>query len=224
MNRLRVAPVIDLSEFLNKNRPGDANSHMEIGYYWHELGKSNELHLPLGYAASEYRCAIERILLELFSLMAGLRLSPQDIESLRSIHDIISAMKDFVKGNSETVERFIRFNTIYVTYQSGIRLSEPDVQKLLKFWKSLSVYCHAQKMPEDTWNSTQWIKDGYSCLEAVLEYLKAITKYRGFIQISSLPPEAIELLNFFVANKVDEEALKTRLKLMKPIIEARAKK
>ena len=223
MNRLRVAPVIDLSEFLNKEREGDANSHLETGYYWHDLGRSNELHLPLIYAAIDYRCSIERILLELYSLMADLRLSPSDIDSLRSVHDIISAMEDFVEGNRQTVKRFIRFNTIYLTYQIGIDVSEPDVRRLLKFWGSLSVYCHAQKFPQETWASSHWIQDGYGCLKAVLEYLKEITKNRGFLSKSSLPPEALDLLNKFVANELDEDALKKRLQLMKPIIEARAK-
>lgn len=223
MNRLRVTPAIDLSEFLNKEREGDANSHLEIGYYWHDLGRTEELHLTLVYAALEYRCAIERILLELYDLMADLGLTPSDIDSLRKVHDIISAMEKLVEGNRQTVKRFIRFNTIYSTYQIGIDVSETDVRRLLKFLGSLSVYCHAQKIPQETWNSTQWIQDGYSCLEGVLEYLKEITKNRGFLSKSSLPPEALDLLNKFVANELDEEALKKRLQLMKPIIEARAK-
>ena len=221
MNRFSIAPVIDLSEFLNKKRVGDANSHLETGYYWHELGRTKELHLPLMYAALEYRSAIERILFELYYLMADLRLSPSDIDSLRNVHDIISAMEDFVEGNRQTVKRFIRFNTIYSTYQIGIGVSEPDVRRLLKFWRSLSVYCHAQKFPQETWASSHWIQDGYGCLEAVLEYLKEITKTRGFLSKSSLPPEALDLLNKFVANELDEDALRKRLQLMKPIIEAR---
>lgn len=223
MSLSKVAPLIDMSEFLNKERKGDANSHLETGYYWHDLGKTNNLHLPLGYAAYEYRCATERILLELYHLMADLRLTPQEIESLRNIHDVILAMERFVEGNSQTVRRFIRFNTIYARNQIEHEVSEPDVQRLLKFWKSLSVYCHAQKVPEKTWESTQWIQAGYDCLEAVLEYLREITKSRGFISIAKLPPEAIDLLNQFCADDIDEGALIKRLELMKPIIEARAK-
>ena len=173
------------------------------------------------YAALEYRSAIERILLELYSLMAELKLTDEEIDSLRSIHDVISAIEEFVGGNRQAVERFIRYYTIYATYQIGIDVSETDVTKLIKFWKSLSTYCHAQKEPEETWQSTQWIQDGYTCLEAVLGYLKEITKNRGFYSISSLPPEAQDLLSKFVANELDEDAVKIRLKIMKPIIEAR---
>ncbi|MFC1481078.1 hypothetical protein ACFL6E_02400 [Candidatus Neomarinimicrobiota bacterium] len=228
-------PSHPLDHLVMSNRGVDANFHLEQGNDWHQIGYPSLLHSPLIYAAFEYRCAIERIILELYDLMKELNIATEEFSSLKNISDIIKKIRQLEGGSHDAAARAIRFNAVYfkemiaeMAEKAGIskEMAEPDLRKLSKLWGHLSEYCHGQMLPAETWNSPEWVKKGYALLDEALEYLRAlkIEKHFGYMGESSLPTEALDLKKKFIDEEINESALITRLRIMKPIIEARGRK
>lgn len=218
-------PVLDMSDFLNQPRQTDANFHLETAYYWHDLGRSQLLHMPLVYSAFEYRCGVERTLFELYALMKGLKLVPEEVNRIKDMGDLVKRLFQLWGGNKEA-ELAITFNEIYASEQMGVAVSKPDIGRLKRLWAQLSQYCHAQRYPDKTWNDDSWVKRGYDTLDATLKYIKEIMldKKFGFMDFPTMPPEAYDLSRDFISGSLDEASLRVRLKLMKPIIEIRGRR
>lgn len=219
-----------MPKYITKNRETDANCHIEIAYEWQKAGRRKLLHSPLVYAAFEYRCAIERLIFELYDLMKEMRLSDEEADKLKKLRSLVSMVHGLAGGDKQKLKAALRFNAVYVSEMispsSGLRMevSEPDVGKLHGLWSNLSEYCHRQLMPAKTWESQEWVAQGYELLEQVREYIWSITvtKNFGIMAVSTMPQEAQELREKFIEGRIGEPSLKTSLRIMKPIIEARS--
>ena len=194
---------------------------------WKHAGEPGKLHSPLAYAAFEYRCAIERVILELYIMLHEVEPSVEDVNKIGSVTGLMSKTRELAYGNDRLLYRLLRFNTIMSEVAGiGIVLSTPSLGKLHGFWSKLSEYCHYQTTPDATWDSADWVERGYSLLNKVDAYLQEILAdaYFGSFDASQSPEEVKEVRAAFVVDEsLTEEQVRTRLELMKPVLEQRAR-
>lgn len=217
----------DELDFIQSNRANSAGYHLITARKWRLLGEPKLLHSPLVYSAFEYRMSIERIVFELYALMKKLKfVSEEDAKKLEKLTSVITQIMELI-GNSKYLYRILMFNSMLFDSDTNSRgkLAVPDISKLKKFWYSLSDFCHMKINPEDSWLSKKYVMDGYALLNDVEKYLWEIKveKQFGFYQLDAWQPEVIELAEDYVNSKIDENSVRTRLLLMKPVIVSRYK-
>ena len=217
-----------IDKTINGQRKVCADYHLMAAFSWKEYGKNKLLHSPLVYAAFEYRCAIERVIMELYLIMQHEMTDIEDLSKYERISDLIKKVHELGGGTKRMLYRVLKFNSIvseFVMIQ-GKTLSVPDLGKLHKLWQKLSRYCHRQAKPMDSWDSKDWVAKGYKLLDEVHSYLHVILKEHlfGAMPEKGMPVEVIEAKSDFVKEKINEEGLRTRLMLMEPVLEARRKK
>ena len=217
----------DLQKIVHQDRDTSSGYHLMVARGWRILGE-NQLHAPLAYSAFEFRCSIERALIELFVLIRDKNPSKADIRAMNSIRGIRKAIY-FTYGSKERFQRTMTFNRLYVRSSGAPRIfvfCEVDIDIMERYWSKLSEYCHRQLKPATTWQSmgNEWLLEGYKLLSEVEEYLWGIleTSKIGWVQTRTMQPEVLDALTQFVGGVIDQATLDIRLNLMSPIIAQRA--
>lgn len=215
-------------DFIQDERETSAGFHMKIAQKWRRLGEPQFLHNPLIYSALEYRMSIERIVFELYALMKRLKfISKDEAEKLEKLTNIITQIMEII-GNSKYLYRILKFNSMLFDdgIQSVKKLAIPDINKLKNFWYAMSDYCHMKINPANSWLIQDYVKNGYKLLNEVEDYLWDIKvrKHFGFFRVDTWQPEVVDLAEDYINEKIDEDSVKTRLMLMKPVIVSRFKK
>jgi hypothetical protein len=102
-------------------------------------------------------------------------------------------------------------------------LSKPDTSTLHGFWARLSDYCHRQVRPDESWDSDEWIRDGYNLINDVDVYLNNILveHFFGAYSETNMPDEVREQKRLFIDEEINEAQLRTRLRIMQPVLEQR---
>jgi hypothetical protein len=59
----------DLDKILHHKRDLTSGYHLMVGRGWRIIGEEKNLQSPLAYSSFEFRCSIERILIEFFVLI-----------------------------------------------------------------------------------------------------------------------------------------------------------
>lgn len=175
----------------------------------------------------EFRCAIERIVLELYAVIANPPLELKDAHRLRSFTSIISELARDV-GTKRVLRRVFQFNAVYCRDVIGLpfKLAVPDTGKLHRLWQDLSDYCHKQVDASMTWGSDEWMDKSYRLLQDTEVLLVQLIEdeRRGWVHPGSLPPEMREEREHFLTNDVSIDTLARRLKLIKPVVEDRLRR
>jgi hypothetical protein len=219
----------DLGRIVHHERDLISGYHLMMGRGWRIIGEQEKLHSPLAYSAFEFRCSIERVLIELFVLVKDKKVTRDDLKNLNSVSNVRKAIHRACGGKKE-FERTQIFNRLYS--QGGnsppeIWISRIDVELLERNWSLLSEYCHRQLEPYKTWKSmgNQWLNDGYKLLNEVEGYLWSIlvSSHIGWVQPSTMQPEMLEALKDFVSGKITQSILETRMTIMGPIIHKRVR-
>ena len=215
----------EILKSLKGKRENSAGYHCMLGQKWRRFGEHDKNHNALVYAAFEFRLAIERIVFELYALIRSLKDIPDDeVDKYENITNLITYIMEIVESQ-KNLYRLLKFNSIWfhevIPYPSEISI--PDISVLKKYWHGLSDYCHMQIKPTATWESPDWINKSYSLLNEVEKYLWEITvtKHFAFPQLNTWQPEVLDLLDMYVREEIDDAGVRTRLRLMKPVIEAR---
>jgi len=216
-----------LRDYLEKGRETKAAYHFLLGREWRLYGEPQKLHSPLAYASFEFRCAIERCVIELFALIRDQQFTKNDLKSLERFSSLIQVVLTTEGGKLQLYRKFV-FNRVYS--QAGgtprdIWLSVPDLGVMRRLWTGLSEYCHRQLKPKATWLSMgdEWVNVGYRLLNEVEDYLyeKMSVEKIGWVPVDSLPREVAQARNDFINGRISEADLKTRFELMSPVLESR---
>lgn len=220
--------TMNMEDIINRERETTAKFHAVVAQSWRRIGEGRLLHSPLVYSAFEYRLAIERIAFELYWLMKREHLLPKggfSKEELRKIQSFSSLVSKICQdsGSKLKLYRILSFNRVFsqIFTQLPQTLSIPDIGKLQNYWERLSEYCHRQLEPSKTWESSQWIKKGYSRLNEVESYIWQIcvSERFGWLQEGSLPNELLKEKDKYMRGELNESQLKRRMELIKPVLE-----
>lgn len=218
---------MNLDEIINGKRLVSAGYHILAARAWKHKGQDEAKQSPLIYAAFEYRCAIERVVLDLYLVMHNELPRTEDIVKIKSFSKLVTRVHKLAGGNKKLLNRVLKFNCIISELLNSTKtLSIPDVGKLHNYWNRLSEYCHRQIIPDKTVNSSIWINNGYILLNDVDDYLKhlLIDHWFGAMPENSMPSEVLHTKQAFVSEEIDEAALRIRLKLMEPVLISRLQK
>lgn len=213
----------ELKTFIEQVREGNREYHIIMAQGWRRYGEPKLLHVPLAYAAFEYRCGIERLAFELLYLLRDQKPLQSDLERARRFSELVNLIYE-IEGNKKLLYKKMLFNQLLVhSDDTPFELSIPDLDKLKGFWSDLSEYCHGHFTPGISWKSPEWIKKGYKLLNEVENYLRdiVVTHKQGWYNPLSLQPEILEMRNEFLEDKLTEEQVKIRLNLINPILARR---
>lgn len=176
--------------------------HVATGSKWRKYGKGQLLQTPLVYSASD-----------------------DDIPRIQRFRNLIRVLHEDA-GNRRALYRALIFNRIFakIFVSPGLHLSIPDIGKLSKYWGDLSDLCHRQLKPEESWNSLDWIANGYAFVKEAEDYLVdiSVTQAFGWCDKNSLGADLASERESFVLGNNDEKSLETRMILMKPVIEMKS--
>jgi hypothetical protein len=164
--------------------------------------------------------------LELYAVMQAELPKLEDVNKIRNFGALVSKVHELAGGNAKLLYRVLRFNSIvseFTAFVLGKTLSVPDVGKLHDFWGKTSKYCHRQISPDESWDSISWVQKGYKLLDEVDVYLNhlLVDHHVGSVKEKEMPPEVIKAKREFVQEKIDEQQLRTRLKIMEPVLTSR---
>ncbi len=217
----------DLNMIVHHERDLSSGYHLMVARGWRIIGEKDSLHSPLAYSAFEFRCAIERVLIELFVLVKDKMPTKADIHTMNTVSSLRKAIYRACGGKTE-FKRFQIFNRLFVQGSGlppNVSVAMVDIDYLERLWSKLSDFCHRQLRPHETWKSQgdRWLKKGYQMLNEAERYLWSImvTSHIGWVQPSELQPEMREALDQFVGGEITQRTLETRLNLMGPIIKKR---
>jgi hypothetical protein len=213
---------MDVEALLRSSRHVTTGFHFLAGQAWRRAGEPSLQHSALVYAALEYRCALERLVLELYLLIAPDAASAP--EKIRDFGALVSLVhKD--AGNKRLLWRTLAFNEVYARVVMGLpfQMAVPDVGRLHRLWSGLSEYCHRQLSPNETWDNPEWVRAGYKEIAAVEEVLwgLVITQQRGWLRPQTMPVEMQEERARFLQSRDDLQVLERRLGIIKPVVQAR---
>lgn len=218
---------------INQVIEGSFDYHAFMGKKWRDAGKQNQLMIPLLYGALEYRLAIERFVFELYYLMNKDKLiinnviNEEQLKRISRFKSLVSVLHEDT-GNRKILRRCFLYNHIHfrVLEDLNFDLAIPNIGTLDDFWQRLSDICHYQPSPNNSWYSEKWISRNYKLLDEIEDYIYhlVIKNKIGYINPSTMPTELKELRLEFIKENINEDSLKRRLLIMKPIIASRFKR
>ena len=213
---------MEVSEVLDERREVICFYHLEAGRAWRLAGQPIASHSHLVYAAFEFRCAIERYVIELYLMMDPTAASAPD--KFRDFGSLIALVHQDA-GNKTKLWRILTFNAVYARDVMGLpfEIAEPKLGKFHEMWSRLSDYCHRQLSVDLTWNSSEWVGTGYAIVLEAEDLLWGVlrTERSGWIQPSSMPIEMQDERLHFISSDDSADALARRLALVKPVVRAR---
>lgn len=216
---------MNIVDIMKKPRQTSGDYHAAAGVAWLKYGVKESLHTPFLYSAFEFRLAIERYVFEIYylilldELISDEVLSDEDLKKMDSFSSLIKLIHENA-GNKLKLFRAFKFNSVFVRVFLPLKqsLSVPDIGKFHKFWQKLSYYCHRKLKPEDTWDSSDWIKKGYELLGEIESYLVEISveQHYGWISKPTLSHDLQnERENFILNQEMTEEQLEKKMQLLK---------
>ena len=107
------------------------------------------------------------------------------------------------------------------------RVAVPNIGQFRRFRTELSDSCHFQLDPAATVNHPQrtWFIEGTARVKAALDLLRSLrSQVNGLILPDSMPSEVREVFQAFLAEEIDTQTARTRLRLMHPVLEERLRK
>jgi hypothetical protein len=213
---------MDINELLRNPRHVSSGFHIEAGQAWRRAGEPSLQHAALVYAALEFRCAIERLVLELYIVIAPEAAAAPD--KLRDFGSLVALVHQDA-GNKRRLWRVLTFNEVYARVVIGLpfQMAVPDIGSLHRLWSRLSEYCHRQLVLAQTWDAEAWVRAGYAELHRAETTLWSLVvqQRRGWLDPETMPVEMQQERERFLASSEDAETLERRLRLIKPVVQAR---
>src|SRR5690349_17420985 len=117
---------MDVTELLPQPRDVTTAFHFVAGQAWRRLGEPSVQHSALVYGSLELRCAIERLVLELYALIAlEIESSPEKVRDFGALVALVHQDA----GNKRRLWRTLTFNDVYarVVMELPFRIAVPDV-------------------------------------------------------------------------------------------------
>jgi hypothetical protein len=204
----------------------------EVTYYWHivqvrkwlKYDNGRKLDNALVYASLELRCAIERYLFELLVLLKKGNFTAEEVRRCKSKDGILDVIRD---TEPYYVKRATFTNLIASVDPKLPKVVIIDIKYLIRMWHTLSLYCHKQLKPKESFDSPnhQFQKKGFELInDVVITFMEweRIGAF-GIIDKESLPPETRGVYEKYINDQIDEGQAKRMLNLMTPVLIARLK-
>lgn len=192
-----------------------------------DLAKRHNSLSALIYAALEARKAVEQLWFELIVACHKGKISKKLVEECRKTDGIFRVMQKTEPDYRKLVRFCSICRSVYIEMPIVI---EWDQRKLVRFWNSLSKYCHSPMSPVDTYESSEWFNQGLALLNEVYDYISSNMKRvggrggTGVIDTGTMPEEVKQAWEAFKSDSISEDQLYHRLKIMFPVLQMRTRR
>jgi hypothetical protein len=178
----------------------------------------------LVYGALEARNALERFVFEMAVVATGGHLTEAQMRTARRQDGAFQLLEHAM---SHYRSHLLFTNLTLEVGQDPFRVAVPNLVQFRRLRTELSDYCHFQVDPAATVNhpGRSWFIAGTAAVKATLDFLRALqTEVTGLIKPESMSPEVREVFRGFVENEIDLQTARTRLNLMRPVLEERLRR
>lgn len=188
---------------------------------WADLAKRKRLASALHYAALEMRLGIEYLLFELFHV------SNRNIteDEYRKCVGSPAEMKRMLESEAVQYSKRIRFTQVLQSLDPrSPKFRYWDLKELFKFWGIASELVHFVGTHSRTYRNDSWFLQALERIEGVLKPIWnacTTTQGVGILSMDNIEPEVQQAWDEFSRGDLNEEGLKTRMQLARPILEQR---
>ena len=184
---------------------------------WIDFTKREQLPATLHYAAIELRYGIEYLLFELLVLTKENLTESEYQKCLRNP----DKMKKMLKNAEAPYNKLSLFSKIVVKLTPHApKLMFWDLNKLFHYWGIASEFLPFAGSQSYTYDSQEWLISSIARLEKPLEEIwQSVTQTAGIglLKPSTMSTAARDIWNDFCQDKIAEESLELRLKMVQPI-------
>lgn len=170
------------------------------------------------YACLEARNAIEQLWFEIYMLLKGGSMAKEDFEKIKKRQ---GGWADAIKELEPQYRKLTQFAAIIMKLdkRAPYGIAVWDFRKLVRIWNRLSLYCHAQGHPQPTMGNQDWVTGGLNLVHEVFQYFsdQLHGAANGILRPENMSPEARMIWNDFASEKIDEEQVEIRLRLVAPL-------
>ncbi|HLG93623.1 MAG TPA: hypothetical protein VI546_02195 [candidate division Zixibacteria bacterium] len=208
--------------FLLEKRNVGTDFHLMQVKKWLAFDGGRNLDNVLVYAAFELRCAIERLAFEILFIAKDMELTPEEEDRCKSIKGTLELLGE-VEPNYRKRAQFT--NLASLLHPQMPRIAIIDIKFIKRKWHEISDYCHHHFRPAETWGSSsrEFQINGFKLLKETYDQIMKwlLNGKLGVVDKSSMEPEVREVYQKFLADEIDEEQVKLRLKIAEPVLESR---
>jgi len=210
------------NEILDTTVVNSSSWHFFQALSWLDYAKRSQAPSAIHYAAFDLRYGIEYILFELVTLTSE---NFTRAEYEKCLGDP-GEMKKMMFANSPNYSRLCEFTKMALAIDSGgLNLRFWDIKELFRYWGIASSYLHFVGI-----KNMEWLIESIAELESVLNKIwnevtaETQTLGVGLFRPAEMEPEVHDAWIEYLSNRLSNEDLHLRLKLMQPAIRARTLK
>lgn len=205
------------NDIVENTRLDHSSWHFFQSKSWLDLAKRTLLSGPLHYAALELRYGIEYLLFELLILTRKGISEDQYQKCLGKPNTMLKMLKD----ERRSYKKLARFTEIAMSLDPNApKLKYWDLMELFEFWGISSEFLHFVGAHKRTHDSKEWMIKAISRIEEILNLIwdRSTNTYGiGLFDPEHMTQAVKPIWNEYINDKIDDEAVRIRLNLVKPI-------
>lgn len=219
----KAKPRFEINDLLTRKRECDSSWLILQAESLCRFAKENGSCTALVYAALETRNAIEQLFFALAYLCRPASgFSRKDREECKKKGGVFRVFAKFAPDYQRRVE----FTQLCLSLEPGApRVIAWDTKRLEKYCGKVSQFCHFQGVPTETTEAdfNAWLAKGIALVEEIFDYFESEMSRAnsGIFRLETMPPEVKATWEDFKSGRIDSSNLKTRLKLMQPVMQQR---
>ena len=203
-------------EIVDAERLFDSAWHFWQALSWLDCAKRKTNISALQYAALELRQGIEHLWFDMVVTAVGGELDVREYARCKGNSTKIYKVLERLSPDHVKLVRFTNISGSLDRKQP--RLTEWDIPKLKRLHGEISQYLHFLGIPIETTESPTWFDEAVATIGAGADYIwhQLTTTHTGQLNVASMPPAVRETWDLFRAGSLDEDAVRTRLRLAEP--------
>ena len=209
-------------QIVGSERKFDSAWHFWQSLSWLDYAKRNISITALQYAALELRFGIEHLWFDIIVTTLGGRL---DVDEYSRCKGNRTKMYKILDRLSPDHEKLVRFTNICGSLdRRQPPLIEWDMPRLKRLHGETSEnLLHFLGIPNETTDRPEWFVETLTLLETGVNYIWHClrTARTGQLDIDSMPPEVRQAWEDFRSGQIDEDSVRTRLRLSTPVLRKR---
>lgn len=147
-----------------------SGGHFQRGLANLELFQKANIAPLLFYTALEFRCCIERLLIEYLGLM-HIEDIPKRIEKIYRVKEL---KNEILSIEPRFIKKLEFINIYFEAHNLPYRTSILDLDLLNKFYGKIGQYVHSNKYPEKTSENSEWWSSFLELLDKIQKHLFSI--------------------------------------------------
>lgn len=202
----------------------DSSGYTYRALSWLDFAKKERNVCAFQYSAHDIRQAIEQLFFEEIVRCVGTKLDDREYKKCKGSSTKLHKIINRLNPDYQKLVQFIQ--AVFSINSKAPPIISFDHKELLKHWGKVSNYLHWIGAAPETFDSQDWLDNGFKIVEAAAQYIwqKKKSGYSGIMMPKDMQPEIKEYWEKYRDGIVDIDAVKRVAKLSLPILEKRLNK